>query len=67
MRALPWVATKVSSNGVAYEYLAESIRAWPAQEELARIINSTGWAGCTWTNLTFGITAVHLAVKPVLA
>ena len=67
MRALPWVAKKVSSNGIAYEYLAESIRAWPAQKELAGIINSNGWTGCTWTNLTLGITAVHVAVKPVLA
>ena len=35
MRALPWVARRVSSNADAYVYLAESIRAWPAQDELA--------------------------------
>ena len=35
MRALPWVARRVSSNAEAYVYLAESIRAWPAQDELA--------------------------------
>ena len=35
MRALPWIARRVSSNPDAYVYLAESIRAWPAQAELA--------------------------------
>ncbi len=38
MRALPWIARRVSSNPDAYVYLAESIRAWPAQDELARTI-----------------------------
>ncbi len=33
---LPAVAERVSSNPEAYTYLAESIRAWPAQPELAR-------------------------------
>ena len=36
MKALPRVARTVSSNPDAYVYLAESIRAWPTQEELAR-------------------------------
>ena len=35
MRALPPVARKVSSAPEAYVYLAESIRAWPTQPELA--------------------------------
>ena len=33
MRALPPVATAVSSNPDAYVYLADSIRAWPRSEE----------------------------------
>ena len=64
MRVLPLVAKQVSSNGEAYEYLAESIRAWPDQEELASIVNANGWTDCGWQNLTFGITAMHSAVKP---
>ena len=35
MRALPAAARAVSSNPDAYVYLAESIRAWPDQAELA--------------------------------
>ena len=64
MRALPPIARAVSSNPDAYVYLAESIRAWPAQEELARDINRSGWTDCGWRNLTFGIAALHSAVKP---
>lgn len=64
MRALPAVAKAVSSNPDAYVYLAESIRAWPGQDELAREINRNGWAECGWRNMTFGIAALHSAIKP---
>ncbi len=64
MAALPAIARAVSSNPDAYVYLAESIRAWPDQEELARMINRSGWEDCGWQNLTFGIAAMHSAVKP---
>ena len=62
MRLLPPVARLVSSNPEAYIYLAESIRAWPRQEELAAVINRNGWAEAGWQNLTFGIVALHSAV-----
>lgn len=64
MRALPRVARAVSSNPEAYEYLADSIRAWPNQRELAWEINNNGWEDCGWRNLTGGIVAIHAAVKP---
>ncbi|GAB3944802.1 demethylmenaquinone methyltransferase [Corynebacterium tapiri] len=63
MRLLPKVARVVSSNPESYEYLAESIRAWPTQEELAAEINANGWREAGWQNLTFGIVALHSAVK----
>ncbi|WP_448855274.1 demethylmenaquinone methyltransferase [Corynebacterium camporealensis] len=63
-RLLPPVAKLVSSNPDAYVYLAESIRAWPEQEELAAAINRNGWTGAGWQNLTFGIVAMHSATKP---
>ena len=63
MRALPRVARAVSSNPEAYVYLAESIRAWPDQAELARWIESAGWRQARWRNLTGGIVALHAAVK----
>lgn len=63
MRALPWVARRVSSNPDAYVYLAESIRSWPAQPELARLVEDAGWVDVSWRNLTGGIVALHRAVR----
>jgi demethylmenaquinone methyltransferase/2-methoxy-6-polyprenyl-1,4-benzoquinol methylase len=64
MRALPAIATKVSSNPEAYVYLAESIRAWPRQDQLAHRIGAAGWQRVKFRNLTGGIVAVHKAVRP---
>jgi demethylmenaquinone methyltransferase/2-methoxy-6-polyprenyl-1,4-benzoquinol methylase len=63
MRALPPVARRTSSNPDSYVYLAESIRAWPPQGELAGIIEGAGWQQVGWTNLTGGIVALHHGTK----
>lgn len=57
-------ATIVSSDPEAYVYLAESIRAWPDQEELAHAMWQAGWIDVGWQNLTGGITAIHSGKKP---
>ena len=64
MKALPRIARAVSSNPDAYVYLAESIRAWPDQAELARRIQAAGWKDVAWRNLTGGIVALHAATRP---
>lgn len=61
MKALPKIAKVTSSNPAAYQYLAESIRAWPDQRALAARIEAAGWQRATWRNLTFGIVSVHSA------
>ena len=62
--ALPAVARRLSSDSAAYDYLAESISSWPAQEELATRIRGAGWSAVRWRNLTFGVVAVHVARRP---
>jgi demethylmenaquinone methyltransferase/2-methoxy-6-polyprenyl-1,4-benzoquinol methylase len=64
MKALPRMATTVSSNPDAYVYLAESIRAWPEQPQLAQQISAAGWSAVRWRNLSGGIVALHAARKP---
>lgn len=64
MRALPVIARRVSSNPDAYVYLAESIRAWPAQDDLARTVAAAGWSDVSYRNLTGGVVALHRAVRP---
>lgn len=61
MKALPAVATAVSSAPDAYVYLAESIRAWPDQAGLAAMIGEAGWRTPEWRNLSGGIVALHRA------
>ncbi len=63
MRALPWIAKRVSSNPDAYVYLAQSIRAWPDQAALAETIAECGWTGVRFRNLTGGIVALHAAER----
>ena len=64
MRALPRIATSVSSNPDAYVYLAESIRAWPDQRALAQQVRAARWEQVRWRNLSGGVVALHHAVAP---
>lgn len=64
MKALPAVAERVASNPEAYVYLAESIRAWPDQPQLAAQLQVAGWSRVQWRNLSGGIVALHRGVNP---
>ncbi len=64
MKALPRIAEQVSSSPDAYVYLAESIRAWPDQADLADVIALTGWQRVQYRNLTGGIVALHRGWRP---
>ena len=64
MKALPAVARRVSSDPAAYVYLAESIRAWPAQAALAGHLERAGWGSVAWRDLTGGIVALHRGTRP---
>ncbi len=59
--ALPKVAGVTSSNPAAYDYLAESILAWPDQRGLADLMFDAGWRAVGWKNLSGGIVALHRA------
>ena len=62
--ALPAVARRLSPAGDAYEYLAESIKDWPRQAELARRMGAAGWSAIRWRDLTLGVVTVHAARRP---
>jgi demethylmenaquinone methyltransferase/2-methoxy-6-polyprenyl-1,4-benzoquinol methylase len=64
LRILPFIGRRVSSNPEAYEYLAESMRAWPDQRTLGELIAEAGWEDVAWLNLTGGVVALHRATKP---
>jgi demethylmenaquinone methyltransferase/2-methoxy-6-polyprenyl-1,4-benzoquinol methylase len=59
--AMPAVARRLSRSPDAYEYLAESIKDWPPQVELARQIGDAGWSAVRWRDLTLGVVTLHAA------
>jgi len=61
IHVLPAIARRTARNPEAYEYLAESITDWPAQRELAGIIEAAGWSAVRWRDLSMGVVAVHVA------
>jgi demethylmenaquinone methyltransferase / 2-methoxy-6-polyprenyl-1,4-benzoquinol methylase len=56
---LPWMGQMVASNRDAYQYLVESIRKFPPQEELAARMRAQGLEQVTYRNLSGGIAALH--------
>lgn len=64
---LPRLSALMSKNPAAYNYLAESIDAWPKQQELAKLIEKVGYQLVDFRNQTLGIVAIHTAHKPTKA
>jgi demethylmenaquinone methyltransferase/2-methoxy-6-polyprenyl-1,4-benzoquinol methylase len=62
---LPWIGTTVARDRTGvYHYLPASIREFPDQERLAAMIEAAGFSPVRYTNLTGGIVAIHLGIKP---
>jgi demethylmenaquinone methyltransferase/2-methoxy-6-polyprenyl-1,4-benzoquinol methylase len=56
---LPTLGQLVAGDRDAYRYLVESIRRFPAQEELAGMMREAGFEQVRWRNLSGGIAALH--------
>ena len=63
-RLLPVFSRMAGQNPEAYDYLAESILAWPSQKKLAKKILVAGFEKVVYKNLVFGVVAIHVARKP---
>lgn len=62
LQALPRLAQVSSSNSSAYDYLAESILAWPDQQALGDLMAMAGWRQVAWKNLFGGVVALHRGI-----
>ena len=60
---LPKVGQLIANDASSYQYLAESIRMHPPQDELKQMIEEAGFEDCRYYNLTGGIAALHIAYK----
>ncbi|MEF2560454.1 MAG: class I SAM-dependent methyltransferase [Eggerthellaceae bacterium] len=53
----------VTGDASGFVYLAKSIKAFPDQEGFARMLKAAGFSRVEYTNVTFGVAAVHIAYK----
>jgi demethylmenaquinone methyltransferase/2-methoxy-6-polyprenyl-1,4-benzoquinol methylase len=60
---LPRIGGLISGSKFAYQYLPDSVKVFPNQQALARMIRSVGFSSVRYYNLCGGIAALHLADK----
>lgn len=60
---LPILARIATGNRAAYDYLAGSIESFPTRESLTAELEKQGYRTITAKPLTFGVVALHKAVK----
>lgn len=53
----------VTGDSSGFTYLAKSIRAFPNQEHFSIMLKNAGFDRVDWTNVTFGVAAIHIAYK----
>lgn len=56
---IPKIGEWVAKDRDSYQYLVESIRMFPAQKELVRMMEQAGFSRVRYDNLTFGTVAIH--------
>jgi len=61
---LPRLAKRFSPNPAAYHYLADSIMNFPQPDAFAAIMEKAGMVNVTQYPLTFGVTYLHVGIKP---
>jgi len=66
-RVLPAVGSFISGHPTAYRYLPDSVSNFPTREELAHRMRSAGFSRVSWRPLTFGVAAIHVGERPVVA
>ena len=61
---MPLAGKLITQDADSYRYLAESIRMHPDQETLKAMMETAGFAGVSFHNMTGGIVALHRGIKP---
>lgn len=59
-KILPVLGQYVARDRPAYEYLVESIRRFPPQDELVARMRAVGFGAVSYRNLSGGIAAIHI-------
>jgi ubiquinone/menaquinone biosynthesis methyltransferase len=60
---IPKMGKLIAKDSDSYQYLVESIRKFPNQDDFLKMIENQGFINCNFHNLTFGTVALHSAFK----
>jgi len=61
---MPLAGKMLAGNRDGYLYLTESIRRFPPPEQVAVLLEETGFSEVSYRRLTNGIAVIYTAVKP---
>ena len=62
-KVLPKLGKLVANDDASYQYLAESIRMHPDQQELKELMRNTGFGHVDYHNMSGGMVALHVGIK----
>jgi len=62
-KVLPALGQVIAKDAGSYQYLAESIRMHPDQDEMLTLMADAGLEDCRYYNLSGGIVALHVGYK----
>lgn len=62
-QVIPVLGEVIAGDWKSYQYLVESIRQFPPQEEFKEMIEDAGFQKVTYESLTSGIVAIHSGFK----
>lgn len=62
-RGLPWLGGLISGDSQAYKYLPASVSAFPAPQELSRMMEEVGFHNVHFRTMTGGIVTLHVGRK----
>lgn len=60
---IPKIGRLVASDEASYQYLVESIRKFPNQENFKKMIEKAGFKNVSYQSLNFGVVAIHTGFK----
>jgi demethylmenaquinone methyltransferase/2-methoxy-6-polyprenyl-1,4-benzoquinol methylase len=62
-KVLPRLGKLVANDDSSYQYLAESIRMHPSQQELKALMHTAGFGHVDYHNMAAGVVALHVGIK----
>ena len=62
-KVIPKIGEVILKDRQSYQYLVESIRKFPSQDEFKKMIEVAGFKNVSYKNLSFGAAAIHVGYK----